>query len=251
MRRFALCTLVLLSAAPSARGEAGLEGSFLRARALLAAGAAAPAPVPPVGPAGPVTPQAPGDLAAARLELEKAIAQVVALVDQGGLKPEQELALYKALASARAALAGLERAAAGSDRQAKLDRTLAEARAVQKVMSAFFAEKGTFGYAFKRSAFDIALSGDVVLEEVIRRLPLRGVRVGGSVRIDPRQDLLGQFNALKAEYYGLLLEASRVDKSDRGLLGLAEWGRSTKVVYPGETFGTEILNGIEYAAIVR
>jgi hypothetical protein len=62
-----------------------------------------------------------------------------------------------------------------------------------------------------------------------------------SYTIHPGEEIVTQFNSLKTEFYGLLIEAAHLNKSDSRIAALAKWGNDTQVIYPGETFGIEII----------
>ena len=76
--------------------------------------------------------------------------------------------------------------------------------------------------------------------------------MGGRIEINPGEAIVTQFNSLKTEFYGLLVEASHLDKKDKRWKALAEWGNGTKVIYPGGSkFGEEIITTEQMWALER
>ena len=97
-----------------------------------------------------------------------------------------------------------------------IDWIIQDARAVQNMMMAQLGEKVFQGYILKAR---------------------------------PDVDVVTVFNQMKVQFYGLLVDAARLDRSDQRVKSLANWGKQTEVVYPGATFGAKIISYEEYNSL--
>lgn len=167
---------------------------------------------------------------------EKAVAKLVddiqALLKDPNLSAEQKVKLYELLESARGALDKIRAAASRDDAAAKLDAILARAALLQRAAASYLGEKDIFGYDLKKEPIEFEIGADVAYQEVIRKLPFLRGAVNGRVRINPGQQIVTQFNALKAELFTTLLEAAAISNSDKRLKGIAAWAKDTRFRYP-------------------
>lgn len=146
-----------------------------------------------------------------------------------------------AMENLRFALQSIEKAKNASPSQ-KLDQFIEEARFLQKVLASYLGNKEFFGYRLKKGPVSIVIDSRISLERILDKLPFLGrTRIGGTITIHPGEEVVTQFNSLKAEFYGLLVEAAHLDKKDSRIKQLAKWGNETKVIYPDESFGVEII----------
>jgi len=128
------------------------------------------------------------------------------------------------------------------DGTAKIDRVIEKARLIQNVLASYLGTKEMFGYHLKKGPITFEAGASGFFEEIIKKLPfLGGVRAGGRITVNPGEEIITQFNSLKTEFYGLLVEAAHIDKTDSRLKNMAKWGSDTKVIYPGEAFGEKII----------
>ncbi|OGQ13663.1 MAG: hypothetical protein A3B70_05645 [Deltaproteobacteria bacterium RIFCSPHIGHO2_02_FULL_40_11] len=151
-----------------------------------------------------------------------------------------ELQYTKAMMNAQKALRLISKVKEGLSSTNKIDLVMADARAIQTILGSYLGKETMFGYKLKNGPISVNIEGEGVFERIVRKLPFLG-RVGGTITINPGEEIVTQFNSLKTEFYGLLVEASHLDKKDRRWQALAEWGNNTKVIYPGESFGKEII----------
>ncbi|MEK6707053.1 MAG: hypothetical protein AABZ06_14845 [Bdellovibrionota bacterium] len=155
--------------------------------------------------------------------------------------PEDETAFVKAMMQLQTAATAVANAKKSDASSAKLDGVLEEARFVQKIVAAYLGNNEIFGYHLKRGQIAVRIDAAGVYEKLGRRLPFLSGAVGGHIRVNPGEQIVTQFNSLKTEFYGLLVEAAHLDSTDSRIKSLAKWGNDTKVIYPGETFGNEII----------
>lgn len=182
----------------------------------------------------------------AKAELEGLLKSIETMISAEA-DDAKKLALYKLKDQAQRSLNDVAKtleilAAARGGQNAKLDQTLAEAKFLNKALSSYL---GTPDFAgtihMKTTPFELEVSGEALYEAVRKKLPFLAGAVHGRLRINPGAEMLAQFNALKAEYYTTLLEAAQAVKNDGRnpmddlrLKGMAEWGRDTKVIAPGQ-----------------
>lgn len=110
------------------------------------------------------------------------------------------------------------------------------------MLASYLGNKEFFGYRLKRGPISIVIDSRTSLERILDRLPFLGrTRIGGTITIHPGEEIVTQFNSLKAEFYGLLVEAAHLDTRDSRIKQLAKWGNETEIIYPGQSFGVEII----------
>lgn len=170
------------------------------------------------------------------------------LYDDGSIvfkMPGNETTFVKAMMQLQAAATAIANFKQTDETAAKLDGILEEARTVQKILAAYLGEKNFFNsYYLKKGKIDLRVDATAVYEQIIKKLPFLGnISIGGSIHLDPGKQIVSQFNALKTEFYGLLVEAAHFDATDSRIKSLAKWGNGIKVIYPGErdSFGEEII----------
>lgn len=259
-----LSLALLLPAAPAASQDE-LKDAVSAARAAFQGRAPEGAQVPAVqGAAAEADPESPtvSELKAAQARLEDLLRSLGDAV-KAEPDPARKVALYELKEKAQAsldavsrALAAAERDAAQGGRQAKVDQALAEAKYLNKLLALYLGQPDFAGTVhMKRQAFELEVGADAVYAEVRKRVPFLGGAVGGRIRVNPGAGMLSQFNALKAEYYTTLLEASQAIKAaggkpfaDARLKGMADWGRDTKVIAPGQGWmqAVPVLTGQQY-----
>jgi len=157
---------------------------------------------------------------------------------------QDELAFVKAMAQLQTVEEKLSLSKQEQITNEKVDAVLEEARFVQKALGSYLGEKQFFGYLLKHGKISIQIEADGVYERIVRRIPfLAKYRVGGEVQINENdQEIISGFNALKTEFYGLLVEAAHLNPADGRIRNLANWGTETKVAYGKDDFyAVEIL----------
>jgi len=182
----------------------------------------------------------------AKAELEGVLRSIDALISTE-TDDAKKIALYKLKDQVQLSLNTVTKtlellAAQRGGQNAKLDQTLAEAKFLNKAMSSYLGAPDFAGTIHMKTApFELEISGEALYDAVRKKLPFLAGAVQGRLRINPGADMLAQFNALKAEYYTTLLEAAQAVKNDGRspmddlrLKGMAEWGRDTKVIAPGQ-----------------
>ncbi|MEN9722754.1 MAG: hypothetical protein RJB38_740 [Pseudomonadota bacterium] len=186
------------------------------------------------------------DLEKADAALSTAQSSLQQLYDGGSISfkaSEHETAFVKAMMQMQTAATAIANAKKSDASSAKIDGILEEARFVQKILAAYLGNKEFHGYVLKRGQFAVQIDAAGVYQQIARRLPfLGGVAVGGQLRVNPGEQIVTQFNSLKTEFYGLLVEAARLNPADSRIKSLAKWGNETDVIYPGQTFGEEIIS---------
>lgn len=188
---------------------------------------------------GPSTPQATETSArqdtgiqAAEKAVAKLVEDIQTMLKDPKLTAEQKVKLYELLEAARGALDKIRAAASRDDAAAKLDAILARAALLQRAAASYLGEKDIFGHDLKKEPIEFEIGADLAYEQVVKKLPFLRGAVNGRVRINPGQQIVTQFNALKAEFYTTLLEAAAISSTDKRLKGIAEWGKDTKFRYP-------------------
>ena len=162
-----------------------------------------------------------------------------------------ELQYTRAMMNAQKALRLISKVREGVSSSNKIDQVTADARAIQAILGSYLGKQNMFGYELKKGPISVTIEGEGVFERIVRKLPFIG-RVGGRIEINPGEAIVTQFNSLKTEFYGLLVEASHLDKKDKRWKALAEWGNGTKVIYPGGSkFGEEIITTEQMWALER
>lgn len=251
--RKALLTIAALALPWAAQAQV-LGGAAWRQ--ALAGEEAVPA-APPTAEGAP----APGAAAEAASdeELKKAqeqLAKLVASINEKIAKEsdrERKLELYEWRDRAQAALAAVEKHLASKpgnqEREEKVERAIAEAKFLNRMLATYLGSKEFHGYELRKQAFELEVGADAIYAEISRRVPFLRGAVRGRVRINPGAEMVTQFNTLKTEYYAALLEAKqalvnvgKAPSSDARYKGFVSWGAETKVIYPGQTFGKEILD---------
>lgn len=182
-------------------------------------------------------PRAGDGLEAAKAELGRLVDTLEDMIESGDYRGRQKRKLQGALASAKSALAGVEREISGgsssSPRRTPLDEAIAQARVLHKLLGSYLAGKEEMGgYHLRQEPYEFEIAVDADTDRVLAKFPFLRGAARGRVRIGG-QEVVTQFNSLKAEFYGTLLEAAHHDKKDSRLQGLAQWGRDTEVIYPG------------------
>ncbi|MBI4386624.1 MAG: hypothetical protein HY551_04520 [Elusimicrobia bacterium] len=188
----------------------------------------------------------PGELELAKAKLQSIVSILEERLKDESLSAEQRGDITASLVQAKGALRNVERVLAQSNSKAELDQRIAEARALFAILGAYLGEKETSGYRLKRGAISIQVGGDVAYEKLVKKFPFLGGAAGGQVRINPGEQIVTQFNSIKTEFYGVLLEAAHLDNTDNRLKGLAEWGHDTRVIYPSASFGESIIETTAY-----
>lgn len=177
------------------------------------------------------------DLLAAQAALERLVAELDKMA-AAETDEVRQLRLQVRRGEAAEALQRVKSALQKLDADGPVRQLLDQALFLQKLIGAYLGEADFAGTVhLRRGTVEIAVEGGAAYEALRRKFPFLGVAVGGVVRINTGAQLVSQFNALKAEFYGTLLNAAGQAK-DKGVqdtvLGLAEWGRDTKVIYPGQ-----------------
>jgi hypothetical protein len=170
-------------------------------------------------------------LAKAKQELAKLIAALEKAANDETAGDKARLEHFKALAVAKAALSEIDAALAQSAAKPELESRIAEAQLLKNVIASFLGERGSFSaYKLKDAPFVVEVGADAAYERVAKRIPFLAGAIGGRLRINPRGGLRSQFNTLKAQFYGILLEAAHLDKSDDRLIGIAKWAKDIDVL---------------------
>ena len=262
MKTLILASCLLISTAHAQPDLNEAFASASRAAELIAASAAAISQAPGATSA---TPDAESEesLRKAKAELEGILASIDAMIG-AETDDAKKIALYKLKDQVQLSLNKVARAleilaANRTGQNAKLDQMLAEARFLNKMMSSYL---GAPDFArtihMKTLPFELEISGDALYDAVRKKLPFLAGAVQGRLRINPGAEMLAQFNALKAEYYTALLDAAQAIKNDGKdpmadirLKGMAEWGRDTKVIAPGQGWqqAVEVLTFTQYNSL--
>ncbi len=199
----------------------------------------------------------------AKAELEGVLTKIDVLIS-AETDDARKIALYKLKDQVQLSLNKVTKAleilaAHRNGQNAKLDQILAEAKFLNKMMSTYLGAPDFAGTIHMKTApFELEISGDALYAAVRKKLPFLAGAVQGRLRINPGAEMLAQFNALKAEYYTTLLDAAQAVKNDGKnpmddirLKGMAEWGRDTKVIAPGQGWqqAVEVLTFKQYNSL--
>ena len=162
---------------------------------------------------------------------------------------EDETGYVKAIMSLQTASSSVMQLSNSAIKNKKMDDVIEEARMTQKLLSGFFAQKGFHGYELKQGDIDIEVGAEGIFNRLVKKSlgNILGLNVfaGGRVRLSNSENIITQFNSIKTAFYGLLVEAANINPADSRLKALAEWGKDTEVVYPGESFGEKIIKVTE------
>lgn len=186
------------------------------------------------------------DLQMASQKINSAGTTLQNLYDQQGISFANQAAetqFVKSIMELQAGAKLVDKVQADTNVGNKLEGIVEETIVVQKIISAYFGPKEFFGYALKKGAvtFTVEAGASAAFERLGNRFPFIRGGATGSVVINPGQQIITQFNALKVEYYGLLVKAAHLSKTDSRVKNLANWGHDTKVIYPNDNFGTELI----------
>lgn len=187
------------------------------------------------------------DAQQAKGKLDSAVSTLQQMYDDKVLKfsGNAETDFLKAMMLLQNVVTLTTRIEAESKNTEKLDALVQEALMLQKILSAYFGVKEFSGYRLKQGAVAIEIDASGVFEKLSKRHPFLGVYGGGNIRFNPGEEIVTQFNALKTEFYGVLVQAAYYSKTDSRIKILAEWANNTKVIYPRETFGEAIMSTTE------
>lgn len=157
-------------------------------------------------------------------------------------QPADEIVYLDTLSQMRKVIEEVSQLENKASSEMKLDRTVKEAMAVQRLLSAYLGEKEFHGYKFNKGPISVNIDviGNTVAAELSKRLKFLSVG-NGRVRVNSTAQKVAQFNALKSEFATLLAYGAQLNNKDKRIKAMAEWGQDTDVIYPGETFGEEII----------
>lgn len=119
----------------------------------------------------------------------------------------------------------------------EVDRVVAEATLVQTLLKAYLGPKEFFGQRLREEPFHVYIEYDWVLKKVSSRFPFLKPLANDQKLLDPGEEAVSQFNALREDFYRLIELAVSLDADAERIKALISWGRMTEVIYPGDSFG--------------
>jgi hypothetical protein len=196
-----------------------------------------PLPSPPPPPTG-------EELRQAKEALDTILFDLRTMVGDEGLSTRQRLRIFQMSEKALAARDKVTSSAGELQSRLVLDRLVQQAQFLQKVLAAYLDEpSGKLGRTLKAAPPAVVRAEDfAAYEDLQKKLPFLHP-AGEQVTIEQEGRVSEQFDSLRSEFYGKLLEAAKIDGTDSRLKGLAGWAQTTELELPGE-------RGRERAAIL-
>lgn len=123
-----------------------------------------------------------------------------------------------------------------SEREQIIDDTVQ----LQAILTNYLGNKEFHGYLLNTGRINISVTSNLSFNRLVAKIPhLRNVNAIFSGNLGAKRT--AEFNSLKTQFYTHLARWASIDRNDTALAAIAKWGNETKVIYPGETFGTEII----------